>query len=69
MSDVKTLLTEWEAEILLLETALWQATTQFANTLTKRERQQLERQLRVARQSQTLLYGLAGLVEPALGTH
>lgn len=61
MSDVTTLLTEWEAEILLLETALWQATTQFATTLTQRERQQLERQLRLARQSQILLYGLAHL--------
>ena len=62
MNEVATLISEWETEILQLETTLWQVKGLAARPMTKREQRRLEVRLRVARQSQRLLYGLAPLV-------
>jgi len=62
MNEVATLISEWEAEILHLETTLWQLQRLATRPVPKREQRRLEVRLRVARQSQRLLYGLVPLV-------
>jgi uncharacterized membrane protein YccC len=63
MQDAQLLIEEWGTDIILLETALRQATPGRSGQQGSSERHRLTRQLRRARAAQGLLYELLPLLD------